>query len=385
MARRTFFRYIRDEESQNDFFISLLAFSLGNGPAVLNAIHDDLTFSSKAEVVATQRSGLPKPPTESGRNYTLDWVVRDEDKLVGYESKTGRGVPSNGQLDGELDKLRANTRGNDVFLYAFTDHHKNPIDRTDVKWMSWYEVASRVQALDSADEPVQILQEMFDERGYDQFEGFDRFEQSREWMLNHERQIVKLAFEIDRQADQFEIYTSGQNQVPQHTTTKQLTKVLNTRSHGLNQSIYAISFHPLEQSRYATKGYNLCLLVPLIRNELATYAHIKASRDELEEFVRSNASSIAEMVEEHGMTLKTSWNRLNDPERRLKQYDTREEVEEVLRHKSGSEYWKRLYFGWDVDTEQSAAGVVDEAGTQFSELYRLFFEPAAGLDSVPQY
>ena len=93
MTKRTFFRHIRGEESQNDFFLSLLAFSLEHGPEVLNAIHDDLTFSSQAEVVASQRDGLPKNSSDSD-NFTLDWVVRDSDKLVGYESKTESGIPS---------------------------------------------------------------------------------------------------------------------------------------------------------------------------------------------------------------------------------------------------------------------------------------------------
>lgn len=385
MAKRTFFRYIRDEESQNDFFFSLLAFSLDNGPALLNAIHDDLNFSDQAEVVATQRNGLSRDPPESESSYILDWVVRDTDKLVGYESKTGSGVPSNGQLDGELNKLEANSRGRDIVLCAFTDHHKNPISRGDVRWLSWYDVARRVRSLDLADGSIKILQEMFDEEGYDQFSGFDTFEQSREWLLNHERQVVKLAFETDRRGDKFELHTNGRNHLPQHTATKSLTKASKTQSHALNQSIYAISLHPVGQPKYASKGYNLCLLAPVIRNEIKTYMHIKASQDELEEFVRTNATTLSKMVEERGMVLRTSWNRLNHPDREMKEYTQQGEVEDVLEHKAGTEYWKRLYFGWEVDTDQSAEGIAEETTDHFTELHRLFFEPAEGLVDVPDY
>ncbi|MFC6838368.1 hypothetical protein [Halomarina ordinaria] len=385
MGKRTFFRHISGEVPQNDFFLSLLAFSLDHGPEVLNAIHDDLMFSSDAEVIASQRNGLPRTPPDSG-NYVLDWVVRDADKLVGYESKTGSDIPSDGQLDGELAKLEANNGGRDVYLYAFTDHHRNPIDRADVGWLSWYDVASRVQSLETINDSIKILQEMFDDNGYSRFSGFDEFEQSREWFLNHEEQIVKLAFEIGRRSEAFELYTKMHNQVPQHTTTKQLTKAFKNRARSLNQSVHAISYHPDESRKYATKGYNPCLLAPAITNEVGVYMHLNTAKtDEIETFVRGNASALTDLVNDHGMTLRTSWNNLNHPERKIKQYSDASEIERVLKNNVGSEYWKRLYFGWQMDTDQPAKELVAEATHRIDELHRLFFDPAEKLEDVPHY
>jgi len=385
MVKSTFFRHIRDEESQNDYFLSLLAFSLDHGPAVLNAIHDDLTFSCEAEVVASQRDGLPRTPHDS-KNFILDWVVRDSDKLVGYESKTGSGIPSDGQLTGELKKLEVNSGGREVFLYVLTDHHKNPIERADVRWLSWFDVASRVQSLDVTNDSIKILQKMFEDKGYDRFSGFERFEQSREWFLNHEEQIVKLAFEINRHSEKFEIYTSGHNHLPQHTTTKQLTHALNYRSKTLNQSVYALSYHPIESPKYATKGYNPCLLAPVINNEVGLYMHLNTNQtDEVKRFVRDNATTLSVMVADAGMTLRTSWNRLNHPKRKMKRYSDKNEIKDILKNKTGAKYWKRLYFGWQLDTDQPAREIVEELNDRADELYRLFFKPAEGLENVPQF
>lgn len=385
MVKSTFFRHIQDEESQNDYFLSLLAFSLDHGPTVLNAIHDDLTFSSEAKVVASQRDGLPRTHYDS-KNFILDWVVRDSDKLVGYESKTDSGVPSDEQLKGELEKLEANSGDREVFLYVLTDHHKNPLKRADIGWLSWFDVASRIQSLDATNDSIKILQKMFEDKGYDRFSGFDKFDQSREWLLNHEEQIIKLAFELDRYSEKYEIYTNGHNHVPQHTTTKQLTHALKYRSKTLNQSVYALSYHPSGSPNYATKGYNPCLLAPAIKNEVGLYMHLDANRtDDVERFVRDNATALSVMVEDAGMTLRTSWNRLNHPERKMKQYSDKNVIEGILKNKIGAEYWKRLYFGWQLDTDQPAREIVKELNNKADKLYHLFFNPAEELENVPQF
>jgi hypothetical protein len=45
-AKQNIFRYIGDEESQNDFFVSLLAWSLEDGPEVINTIQNRLDNTS---------------------------------------------------------------------------------------------------------------------------------------------------------------------------------------------------------------------------------------------------------------------------------------------------------------------------------------------------
>jgi len=195
-----------------------------------------------------------------------------------------------------------------------------------------------------------------------------------------------LAFEIDRRSEEFEIYTRGNNHVPQHTTTKQLTQVFNNRSKTINQSVYAISYHPADQPRYVKKGYNLCMLAPALENKIGIYVHLNTARtDEIEDFVRNNATVLSGIAEEYDMTLRTSCNRLNHPERGMKRYTDSEEIEQVLEDKIGSEYWKRLYFGWNIDIGQQADDILAEASDRTAILYRLFFDSPDRLEDSPGY
>jgi len=157
-GKQNIFRHIGDEESQNDFFVSLLAWTLKDGPEVLNAIHDELTFSDEAEVIATQRNGLSRDASENPGSRILDWAVRDTGTLVGYESKTGDGYPSNTQLQQEHRRLEANSGGRDVYSFAFSDHAREPasIDSSLAEWLSWYQVAERVLELDTEDKAIRM-------------------------------------------------------------------------------------------------------------------------------------------------------------------------------------------------------------------------------------
>lgn len=385
MVQRTFFRHIRGEESQTDFFVSLLSYSLDHGPEVLNKIHDNIEFTDEAEIVATQRAGLRNTP-ESGVNYILDWVIRDGEKLVGYESKTGSGVPSNSQLDGELEKLAANSEGRDVFLYVFSDHAQNPLGQSDVQWLSWYDVAHRIKALNPTTDSIKILQEMFDHEGYQRFSGFDTFEQSREWFTRHETQIVQLAFELERHLEGLEIYTGGNNHMRWHTSTGNLPRLFQNQSRSLNESYHTIPFHPDGTPAYVNNHYGLCLFASAFSNEVGAYMHLHTAKNEnLQEFVKENSDQLVALVNDHRMELRTSWNRLNHPEREIQRYREIDSVRDVLEEDVGTEYWKRLYFGWHIDLDQEPTAIVDEVCERFQLLSSLFIDPADGLVNVPNW
>lgn len=388
MSKRTFFRHIRDEESQNDFFISLLSWSLEHNPRVLNAIHDDLQFTDQAEIVATQRRSALANHPENDRERTLDWVVGDTDKLVGYESKTGSSVPKTKQLTEELRKLEMdqNSEGRDVYLYAVTDHTVNPLEGTNAKWLSWYEVAERVQSLDPTTDSIRILQDMFENEDYDKFSGFDEFEQTREWFTNHEHQLVKLAFEVDHHLDRIEIYTKHRDNVPHHSNVEGLEYAYKYKSRTINQSILTIPFHPTGRPEYVDNYYDLLLIAPAMRNELGVYMHLNTSQSpDLQSFVQANVESLSNMIGEHGMELRTSWNRLNHPDRAMKRYSDINNIKQVLGDKVGEEYWKRLYFGWEIDIKREPAHIVNETTERMNKLYRLFFDPAENLVDRPEW
>ncbi len=280
--------------------------SLEHGPAVLNSIHDTLEFSEEATVVATQRDRLPRTPRDDDTDWILDWVVEDTDELVGYESKTGNAVPSDAQLDGELRKLERNSGGRTTHLYVFTDHPTNPLSRTDVEWLSWYDVAERVQAFDPDTDSIRMLQRMFENENYETFSGFEPFEQTREWFARHDEHVVELAFELHRQLSGIDLYTRYDNTVPHHATTTSLSVAERNRSISLNQSVHIIPFHPQDHPEHVDAKYHPVLLIPAIRNELFVAHHVHAVSDDAGAFVEANQDRLAELVTENGMTLRTS-------------------------------------------------------------------------------
>lgn len=172
------------EERLNQQFSGYLHYSLQISPELLNRIHEKraISFSHKARLVAHQNSPLPRY-TETGTDREIDWVVRDEDKLVGYESKYGDSL-KNTQLRDELDKLELNADGRDAILVAVTPHTTPPgvIDRLEteqIRWMSWYTVSRRLRQTDDADvQPEQrpllrMLQDLFEAEDMHSFTGFD--------------------------------------------------------------------------------------------------------------------------------------------------------------------------------------------------------------------
>lgn len=386
MSEETFFRHIRDEESQNDFFISLLSATLEHDATVLNAIHEDIEFTDQAKIVATQRSGLPRSHSENNHERTLDWVVRDKDKLVGYESKIGSNSPSNEQLVEEHRKLQQNSQSRDVLLYAFTDHPSNPINCGKAAWISWFDVAKRIKNLNAHTDSIRLLQKMFENEDYDTFDGFESFEQSREWFTRHEKKISQLVFDVDRHLDEVELYTDGTNNLPHHTDKKNITYIRKYDSRTINQSIHLIPFHPEGEAKYVDNYYDILLLASAFKNEIRVSMHLNTSkRDKLEEFAQSNSETLASIANDREMNLWTSWNRLNHPERELKEYSDTDKIEDVLSKKVGTKFWKQLYFGWEINLEQAPSEIVSEIAYRIDKIYEIFYEPAIEFGKVPEW
>jgi hypothetical protein len=388
MSKGTFFRHIKDEESQNDFFVSLLSWSLNHDARALNTIHNNLHFTDEAEVIATQRRSDLENHPENDKDRTLDWVIGDSDKIVGYESKTGSSAPKTKQLTEELRKLKMdqNSGGRDVYLFAVTDHTVNPLDGNKFEWLSWYEVAERIRSLEATTDSIKILQNMFKNENYEKFSGFDEFAQTREWFIDHEKQFVRLAFEVDHELDKIEIYTDGKNHLPHHNNKDRLDYAYKYNSRMINQSILNIPFHPAGEPEYVDNQYDLLLMIPALQNRLAVYMHINTGKEEqLKEFVEQNVEDLLKIINEHEMELRTSWNRLNHPDRELKIYSSHNSIRDVLDDKIGEKYWKRLYFGWEIDTEPDSDVIVNQVVEKINKLFDIFYDPAAELIDQPNW
>jgi hypothetical protein len=388
-AKQNIFRYIGDEESQNDFFVSLLAWSLEDGPEVLNAIHDELSFTDEAEVVATQRSGLPNDSHENPGSRILDWVVRDTDKLVGYESKTGSSVPGKTQLRQEHRRLEANSGSRDVYLFAFSDQPQQPasIEDSPAEWFSWYQVAERVLELDTEDKAIRMLQHMFRDEDYEGFTGFTEFSRESRWLTKHDAEFVELVFDVNRHLGEIEVYTTGNTHL-WHSTSLNLEKLRSSVWSTINQAYHMAHFHPNGRPECVENYYRPGVFLPALENDLRVYMDINANkRDSNLDFVQQNAPTLAQMVEEQDMHLRTSWNSFNTPKREFLDYESAGEIEEVLTEKAGKENWKRLLFGWDVSVEQSPRSIILETAERIEKLHELFFEPSEYFteDDLPEW
>jgi hypothetical protein len=181
----------------------------------LNGESANETFSRTRQTAISKRSNalqsVPRSSSETGSTYELDWVGRDNNILVGYESKVGRKVPSTGQLEGELQKLEANSARRIVHLFAVTDHTRPPstIEKTDADWLSWYQVAEHVLDIDTDDKSIQMLQAMFRDKDYDGFTGFTEFQHENFWLTLQDAKFVELAINVERYLDNIQVYTDG--------------------------------------------------------------------------------------------------------------------------------------------------------------------------------
>lgn len=170
-----------DEEELNQQIAGYLHYSLQIDTSLINILHDDipLRFSDQATLVGHQYSPLPRY-TDNGPNRAIDWVIRDQNKLVGYESKYGDSLTKK-QLQDELAKLRVNAGDGDVYLVAVTPDITEPsiVDEfEDLYWVSWNTFAKRIHSIDSEDVSVgqrpiiKMLQDLFHAEGMEAFTGF---------------------------------------------------------------------------------------------------------------------------------------------------------------------------------------------------------------------
>ncbi|ERG97692.1 MAG: hypothetical protein J07HQX50_01720 [Haloquadratum sp. J07HQX50] len=172
------------EEQLNDQVIAHLHYSLQQGPTLLNLILADLPVevTDKAEIVAHQADPLPIT-ADTDVNREIDWVVRDEETIIGFESKYGAQLRST-QLEDELAKLNVNADSRDVHLVAITHHAGRPsvmtqFDSEPISWLNWYTVSQTLTQLDAAEipssqqVPVQMLQDLFEIEDMTPFTGFN--------------------------------------------------------------------------------------------------------------------------------------------------------------------------------------------------------------------
>ena len=174
-----------DEERLNRQFAGLLHYSLQNGPELLNGIHEDqpFSFSDHPRVVATQDSPLPQY-TETGPDREIDWVISDEDQLVGYESKYEAKLRGD-QLRDELAKLRLNAGADQDAILVVVTMHTTPVSLLDrfedepVYWLSWFTVFRRLWEMDDSVLPQEqrpirrMLIDLFEAEDMHPFTGFN--------------------------------------------------------------------------------------------------------------------------------------------------------------------------------------------------------------------
>lgn len=384
-ATSEIFRYIDDEESLNDFFAGLVSIALDTDPTVLNEIHEEFQFSDRAAVVGTQRNGYGSHTSANESDRTLDWVIEDDELLIGYESKRGKGVPTDSQLREELRKLDANSSTEQQpVLFVFTDHMTQPrlLDDDSIRWLSWYDVADRVLSLDTDAPTIKLLQTMFEETDYDGFSGFTAFEQSAQWLVRHDTEFVDMAFELDRHLNGITLYTA-QGSVDADAYTSRSIDLLRRRDYiTANHAYLTAHYHPTGLAQAVQDNYRVSVLVPAVRNDIFLCLDMNANQNaEVQEFVKRNAQQIATLVDDHDLTVKTSYNSFNNPDHELLEYDSDDELETIFQDKSGEGNWKRLLFGWHISATQPPREIVRDCVSRIRELNRVFFESSDYFDS----
>ena len=299
-----------DEEDLNQEFAGYLHYSLQIGPELLNAIHTDhpISFSGEARVVAGQDSPLPRY-TDGGTDREIDWVISDEGKLVGYESKYGAPLHSN-QLWDELAKLRVNADGREVALFVVT-MHTTPISLLDqfedepVYWLSWFTVFRRLRQLDEADLPPEqrplrrMLCDLFEAEDMHPFTGFDHHDkqQYRYFIRNLRQEVVDTELE---NCEEVHTWTttdpdppSYRRLVPRYLDVPFVRESRDEDSGTMRASHLTIIIDTEAHDVYAGVVFNL--------REVGTHR----------EYVADNADNLVDHAADHGLQLWASMNSLN--------------------------------------------------------------------------
>lgn len=383
-----FFRFVNDEESQTDFFVSLLA--RGETPRILNEIHDTLQFDDTAEVIATQRDGLSFDSNKNDTQRTLDWVVADNEKIVGYESKRGDDLYGK-QLREERRKLQANAGNRATHLYAFTEDRQDPDVDADYQWKSWFNVGRTIIELNSDSEILSIMTDLLKNSGYEGFTGFADYERSETWFIKHQNEAADLAREASDYAQGISLYEKGTKHTNLHNrATDSITDVEEKEYRAFGPSYYVFANQPSEyfngaEVSYNTKnlGWYIAVVVPALHNEVYVQLNTYLSKDsEAKEIFRRYSKEIADLIVRNGLEMHASYNSL------LKEisptvHTTRSEIIDILENKAGSEQYKRIRIGKpSIDTDQPPREIVRETAEQIEEIHDLFYE---GVERRKEY
>lgn len=379
------FRYIDDEESLTDFFVSLLDHA--DTQRVLNAIHEDdpIKFDDSSRISETQRNRLPQPP-EMNESWILDWVIEDGSKIVGYESKRQQDLYGK-QLRKEREKLQYYANGKEVYLFAITEDIYDPDVKAEYTWKSWYEVGKSIIELEEESKILKLLSNMVKSQEFDGFTGFSCFEREESWMVTHQNEAVNLAVEVERQTNEFDLY----EKVDHHNRKKRsLRSIIKKDSRGLAPPFYEFSFYPTEYNReeaaddgvwgydITNEGWDIQLIVPSLHNQIYVQLNTYPRKDDdLKKILQENAAGLTEILMRHnGMYLESSWNSLiRDPN--PSDHRERSEIMDVLKNKSGRESWRRLRFGWKIDGDKPPEIIIDEIHEKMSILNDIFYEDRA--------
>ncbi len=379
-TKRNIFRYVDGEESQNDFFASLLSWA--ETPRVLNAIHtdDSISFDDSAEVVATQRDGLPEFAPENDHRRTLDWVVRDQTKLVGYESKCGDGL-SDSQLREERRKLEHNAHRRDIHLFAVTEDVCEPEFTADATWKRWEDIGQAVIEMGDKSEAVEIMADMFRDKGYEGFRGFTEYRRDEHWLVTHQNETVDLVLEATDCAEDLRLYDKGEKHLDHHNRVKKNIYDVKEKDHrSLGPPYHIFSVHPLgyrdTETNYNISGnsWYIAIIVPALHNEVYVQMNTYPSKDtDVKELLRDNADALTDIVTANDMHVETSWNSLSKEESPTR-YTDPEDIRHVLSKKSGYKTAKRIRFGWEVDTDQSPDAIIEETADKMERLHTIFYD-----------
>ena len=384
-----FFRYVDGEESQTDFFVSLL--DQTDTARVLNAIHDNLEFDDSAHVRATQRDGLPFHPDENDKRRTIDWVVEDDTKLVGYESKTGGDSLYPKQLREERRKLKHNAGRKDVYLFGITENVHKPDFSADATWLSWFDVGAAVIDIENKSEAIEIMSDLFKDKGYEGFTGFAPFKRDEGWFITHQNDAVDLAFEVDKYADGLSLYTKKTNHTDFYSRAKRnLNKVKKNGYHSLGPSYYIFAYQPneyfgdvdIDYNTSAGVGWYLSIVVPALQNEVYVHLNTYLSKDDTSrKFFNQYSGQIAQLIEENDMELHASGNSLFSETNPTIHTDS-EEISALIENQGGKGRFKRFRIGWGVSTDQSPEDIVEDATEKIEDLYEIFYN---GVERRTEY
>ena len=387
-SKRDFFRYVDGEESQTDFFVSLLAQT--DTARVLNAIHDSLEFDDSASVTATQRDGLPHHPPENDTRRTIDWVVEDSSKLVGYESKTDSDSLYSIQLREERRKLEHNSGRKDVYLFGITEDVHKPAYDAEADWLSWYDVGASVIGIENKTEAIDIMADLFKDQGYEGFTGFTPYTRDEEWFITHQNEAVELAFAVDTYAEAVSLFTKKTKHTDFHARAKRdLTKVKKNGYHSLGPSYYNFAYQPNGYFDDADVEYNttalgwyLAIVVPALHNDVYVQLNTYLSKDETARRVFTDyAEEIGQLIDHHDMELHASPNSLHAEVTPTVHTDP-EEISTLIEKDRGGGHFKRFRIGWEVDPDQSPEAIVSEAASKLEDLHEIFY---TGVERRTEY